>query len=1040
MGSKSGGTSMVPSFQSSVTTTAPNAEAGAAYSALLQRAQNVANTPYQAYGGQLVAGFSPDQLAAFNSVNKLQGAQTPYLNSATNMVNQASDATGAGFGSAVSKYLSPYLSSVVDATAAQMKNQFGQQQNDLTSRAIQSGGAYGDRASVANAALANQQGLALGQTLGNLYNQGYGQAVNQVNANAANQLAAAGAMGGLGKEVLSTGLLGANAQLQTGGLQQQLNQQGLSTNYQQWLNQQAFPYNQTQWLAGIEGAIGPNMGGTSSSFGFGEQGQQKPSSMSSLLGAGLSGLGVLGSISTGGLSGMFSPLTSLFRADGGRVAKAPGGGIYSPGEVYSPIEGANWVPDANLPAGRGPVVQQARPFEMKGGNSEPARGLQIPEISDSTKSGLKSGLGALAHALNPSEPIQLPGASFGDVAPMAATAAGPEGLYAHGGLVRRGYDDGGLVDDLHLTPSGLRSYFLSKGANPNEATMLTGAAVNESSLNPSAVHDSGTGYGMFGHRLDRRDALFKSAGSESPTWQQQADFALNELRGRPEAKMVASARSPEDLARAEMFYERPRGFSTVNPAAGDNYSGRLKTLAGLWGDDSRGGVPMAYADAPARPTSDGLAAINAATNDTAPAAAPAESGGFLSPELSRSLIAAGLGMMASRSPYLGNAIGEGGLAGLSQYQNERARQEASALRQAEVKRQADQFAQNLALHKAQIEETRRYHDVAAKQKEAGANDHIGVIGEDQFGQKIYGYTSGPNAGKPINNASAPSVGGDVADKSQSIDFSKTGDEFIQQLPEAERSKVLAIAEGRAKMPSGMGANNPNARRLYSYVTAYDPKFDVGNPEARIQTRKQFASTKPNDAGGQIIAGNTAISHLGELSKWGEKIPQHGWPTWNAAQNKWEEFTGGANEYKRYVTAATLFAKEAEKFYRGVGGTQHEIEALQKLLDPSMSPTQRRAAIQEQAELMRGKVEALRDQWKGVMGDAPMPEIVRGKAEKSLEMIDNLAGMGGGSEPKSGLKPLPADELDSARRALARGVSRELIEKKAREGGYSLEGL
>lgn len=41
------------------------------------------------------------------------------------------------------------------------------------------------------------------------------------------------------------------------------------------------------------------------------------------------------------------------------------------------------------------------------------------------------------------------------------------------------------------------------------AAQLVGQADMESGLNPSAVHDQGTGYGIYGARLDRRDKMFK---------------------------------------------------------------------------------------------------------------------------------------------------------------------------------------------------------------------------------------------------------------------------------------------------------------------------------------------------------------------------------------------------------------------------------------------------------------------------------------------------------------------------------------------------
>ncbi|WP_036289528.1 phage tail tip lysozyme [Methylosinus sp. PW1] len=128
------------------------------------------------------------------------------------------------------------------------------------------------------------------------------------------------------------------------------------------------------------------------------------------------------------------------------------------------------------------------------------------------------------------------------------------------------------------SPREMFDYLTSKGASKNEALLLTGAAGSESGFNPSASHDSGTGYGLFGHRLDRLDAMRKFAGNNAPTWQQQSDFALNELRNRPEKGMVDAASSPDQLAIAQMHFEQPQGYTKANPQAGHNFTGRLNTL------------------------------------------------------------------------------------------------------------------------------------------------------------------------------------------------------------------------------------------------------------------------------------------------------------------------------------------------------------------------------------------------------------------------------------------------------------------------------
>ena len=140
----------------------------------------------------------------------------------------------------------------------------------------------------------------------------------------------------------------------------------------------------------------------------------------------------------------------------------------------------------------------------------------------------------------------------------------------------------------HLSPAQQYQHLLSLGASPNEAHLLTAAAASESELNPLAHHDQNTGYGLYGHRLDRLDAMRKFAGEEFPSWQKQNAFALQELRSRPEYSLVQGAKNARDLAIAQMHFERPKGYSEQNPTAGHNFAGRLTTLnqfAGLRGED-----------------------------------------------------------------------------------------------------------------------------------------------------------------------------------------------------------------------------------------------------------------------------------------------------------------------------------------------------------------------------------------------------------------------------------------------------------------------
>lgn len=374
----------------------PPANFQAAYDDLLKRAQGVADLPLQQYDGDIVAGFTPDQIASMETIRNSQGISDGFFNQASDFYGQgaqqigsdgagiasrfgqqitgaAGDASGrayqasgqgidtatqgarAGanyatnaantdvwsglpsFQSGIQQYMSPYQQNVIDATQAQFNNQNAQEQEKLKGNIISAGAWGGDRAGVAQGITAGQQQLAQAPVIAGLYNQGFQQGTSQYNTDkslqanlgqnraslqastglgagnlmsstgiAAGQLGsntalnagqmgiqantAAGQLGlqgeaarvaaeqdnarraqtsaqgmqALGIDVNNTTMSNAQAQMASGILQQNLEQQQLNVPYEQFLQQQQYPYANTSWLAGIETGAGSAAGGTSS--------------------------------------------------------------------------------------------------------------------------------------------------------------------------------------------------------------------------------------------------------------------------------------------------------------------------------------------------------------------------------------------------------------------------------------------------------------------------------------------------------------------------------------------------------------------------------------------------------------------------------------------------------------------------------------------------------------------------------------------------------------------------------------------------------
>jgi hypothetical protein len=256
----------------------PNPYAAQAIQGAMGQAQSAASQPFQQPVAP-VAGFSPDQLTAFNNVNSAQGSALPFINAGANLFQQSAQ------GPNVAQMFNPFAGAV----ASNLQDIFGQQQSQVTGSLQQAAGGVGaDRIAVGQSELAKQQGLAAGQTLAGVYAPALQAAMGEQGL----QQGAGYGLSFLGPSVQNTLLQGANAQLGTGGLQQQLAQAQMNAPYQNTLARLQYPFQASQFLTGSIGSLAPALGGTQS----GTTQYPSPSPLAQILGGGLAGAGLLGGL------------------------------------------------------------------------------------------------------------------------------------------------------------------------------------------------------------------------------------------------------------------------------------------------------------------------------------------------------------------------------------------------------------------------------------------------------------------------------------------------------------------------------------------------------------------------------------------------------------------------------------------------------------------------------------------------------------------------------------------------------------------------
>lgn len=374
----------------------------------------------------------------------------------------------------------------------------------------------------------------------------------------------------------------------------------------------------------------------------------------------------------------------------------------------------------------------------------------------------------------------------------------------------------------------------------------------------------------------------------------------------------------------------------------------------------------------------------------------------LSPAAKQAILSAGFGMMASRSPFAGNAIGEGGLQGMQTYAGAKAAEQKSGIENRKVdfeakklSQAADQAAKRLALDTSKFTETQEQHKFEQMKPIKIGEDMFGDIMavRDKSGQfRIIDKKTGklsipvdpnavpqspmapPVAAPPGNVAANEEDEGAIPAKAKLVQAETPRNEDFLKTVEAQDSNLAKLVKSIANYeinPSSLSTKGGHREKILGIVSQYDPTYSMPLYTSRAAAIKEFNSGGPNSPAGTITAGNTAIQHLARLSDVAENLG--GTSDWGILNKPLNAMNIGSKEWQnnpdlaRYKNAQDRFVEEATKFYRGVGGTQADIERAISALTAAQSPLARRAAIAEQAELMQSKINALQERYQTAMG-------------------------------------------------------------------------
>lgn len=948
----------------------PPAQVLQAYQTALNGAQSAASQPLQQYTGPTVAGFTPDQLSAFGTINNAQGAAQPFINQAQGLIQQGTQPLWSGVQqfspNAVSQYASPYTQNVLQTTMASEQNQDAQQQAALQGNAISSGAWGGDRAGVASAILSGQQALANNQTNANIENTGYNTALGEFNTQQQAQLGAneansylnqQGAFGlaNLGQEALGTQLTGASAQLQSGGLQQQLGQEALNVPYQNFLQQQAYPFQTAQYFANIAEGIGSGSGGTSSTTSPGA------STASQVGGLGLAGLGLansglfsgLGASSAGGISSLVSGLGAATSSSGVDAALAgltfgfnkggsvkgydAGGSIQLPGV---PDVSVSYIPQTQQTHGGLGVPRAPAAYQEQNPLSE---GQQFSQLA----MGIGNMDGTTGHARGGRTHFD-DGGQVGGQTPITAS-----------GATMNPYQQGQNSSYQNMTPQQLQQYIMRLPANSPQAQAAT-AVLQQKRMMPNVGVQAQGGL-----------------GSQQPTMASGGRLHYDDGGSLPPPTDPDQAAREADL-QSELGQEQAQNLSSAIPLSALQPSGGSSAPA-------------------AQPPSGGMGTQRMTASATPPSGAedtpPTPQHRNVNPWLA--LAQAGFAIAGGTSPYAGVNIGRGAMQGIDnltqqQRETDTVNEAADKLMQ-EAKQHRDQIAieqQNADTNKQHVGNEADYQkSVLAQGKFIPVTDAMG--NKSIYNTATKEWITQPNS-QSVNTAVLSGPDGSPL----------TGDAYLQELQKKNptmAAQVKAMDEGDLNFPSGFAAKAPYWQQRLDALYNY-------NPNASQQTAGAYKQFMSGPLGNTVRSINVATNHINLADQLIDAMNNGDTKRLNQLGNVAKTEFGLSGAPTDLNAVKTLLSGELEKAAAGNIGAVTDRTALAEQLNNANSPELLHGVTKQFKALMGGQYGGLQQQYEAQTGRKDFRKFLTPASEEAIGLASGVQGQAS----SNALTPSPTD--------------------------------
>jgi hypothetical protein len=221
------------------------------------------------------------------------------------------------------------------------------------------------------------------------------------------------------------------------------------------------------------------------------------------------------------------------------------------------------------------------------------------------------------------------------------------------------------------------------------------------------------------------------------------------------------------------------------------------------------------------------------------------------------------------------------------------------------------------------------------------------------------------------------------------DLNKTGDEYLATIPQGIRPVVQSVLDGRQSPPPSFAMAKPYWQQVVSAANQADPTFDQSQWKSRVALRSAYSSQGKSTPSAVINSINTLAAHANtmyenHLHMAGPNLGPFSGLAAGTMQSFDQKYTPG------YNTELSFVQGEVQKLVKNGAASEGEAKIIMNNLRGAQSFEARGSAIKALVDMAEGKIGPVRDGWRAVFGDRPMPTDV---TPSSMAVFDNIKGDG-----------------------------------------------